>query len=214
MTLSKRTTVCVALVFALGLFSATAFGGVRDYGTPYTDVNSVTWSGTSHFKHPTSGLEGDIEWIVYGLGQFPYGDSGYHPEADEYSYVYQIINTGTAAISDFTFSVDQVVDNVDSFISSGRVEGVLAAGTDWSPTMVEWIFDPGINGGNTSAGLVFTSHKAPKTTETGRVTDSGTSAGVELLPAPGPNDIPEPGTFALLVAGLGLAVIVRRFSRR
>jgi hypothetical protein len=213
MTLSKRAMVCLVLFLAVSLLSTTAFGGVRDYGTPYTDVSSVIWSGTSHFEHPSSGLMGDIDWIVYGPGDFPYSDSGYIPPALQYTYVYQIINTGTVAISDFTFNVDQVVDNVDSFISASRVLGDLAAGTDYSPIMVEWIFD-GINGGNTSAGLVFTSLKAPKTTETGRVTDGGSSSGVELLPAPGPNDIPEPGTFVLLVAGLGLAVIVRRFSRR
>ncbi len=216
MSKSRLVTSCLASFFVLSLFSLAAFGGILDYGTPYTDVSNVTWSGTVHFQHPTSGLMGDIDWIVYGPGQFPYGDSGYIPPSNLYTYVYQIDNTGTAAVSDFQFSVDQAVDNLSSFISPTRVEGDLASGTDFlsgEGGYVDWGFT-GINGGSASAGLVFTSPKAPTVTSTGVVTDSGTSAFVDSLPCPGPNDIPEPGTFILLAAGLGLVAIVRCFSRR
>jgi hypothetical protein len=220
MTLSKRAMVCAALVFALGLFSATAFGGVRDYGTPYTDAGGVTWTGQTHFSGTTTGgamLTGDIDWIVYGKGQFPYTDSGYVPAADQYTYVYQITNSTTSvAISDFTFTVDQAVGGIDSFVSTGRVEGVQATDTDYtSGEFVEWIFtNDAINPGDLSAGLVFVSPKAPTTTSTGRVTDGGKSVGVDSLPCPGPNDIPEPSTCVLLLVGLGCALGARRFVRR
>ena len=219
--MSKRTTVYLALFFAVNLFSVTAFGGILDYGTPYTDVSGVTWSGTSYFHNSTSGLDGNIDWIVYGPGQFPYNDSGYVPPSGQYTYVYQIVNTGSVAVSDFNFSVDQVVGNIDSFVSSGRVEGDLAAGTDFVSGQggwVDWVFD-GINGSNgggnhTSGGLVFTSPKAPTITSTGAITDGGTTGGVDSLPAPGPSDIPEPTTLALALAGLGFVAVTRRFSRR
>jgi hypothetical protein len=216
MTLSNRATVCVAFCFALNLFSAMAFGGIMDYGTPYTDSSSVTWSGTSHFEHPSSGLKGDIDWIVYGPGQFPYGDSGYAPPSDQFTYAYQIDNTGTVAISDFTLSVNQAVDNVDAFVSSGRVEGVLPVDTDFNPGpggWVKWIYTNGIDAGSWSAGLVYTSLKAPMFT-TGRVIDGGSSVGGISLPGPGPNDIPEPSTLMLLLSGIGFIAVGRRLSNR
>jgi hypothetical protein len=220
MILSKRAMVCVALVFALGLFSATAFGGVRDYGTPYTNGDG-TWSGTTPYYLDVYGdgseiLSGRIDWIVYGKGDFPYTNSGYTPPSDQYSYVYQIVNTGTAYVSDFQFSVDEIVGNIYSFQSLGQVEGDLAGGTNYAPGLggfVDWWFN-GIGQGTTSAGLVFTSSKAPTVTTTGSVTNSGGTVGGIELPAPGPNDIPEPGTLALLVAGLGAGLlVVRRRSR-
>jgi hypothetical protein len=215
MTLSKRAAVCVALVFVLNLFSAMAFGEIWEYGTPYTDGSSTIWKGTSPFAHPTSGLMGDIDWIVYGPGQFPYEDSGYHPPSDQFTYAYQIENTGTPAISDFTLSVDQVIANIGSFVSPGRVEGDLPAYNIFVSGpggTVDWGFD-GIDKGYASAGLVFTSLKAPMTT-TGQVTNGGSAVGVTSLPGPGPNDIPEPGTLMLLLAGLGFVAIVRCFPRR
>jgi hypothetical protein len=217
MSKSKGALVCLALFLALNLVSAMAFGGILDYGTPYTDVLNVTWKGTSPFAHATSGLTGEIDWIVYGPGQFPYGDSGFSPPAGEYSYVYQIRNTSVAvAISDLTFSVQQTVGPPDSFISPGRVEGELAAFTDYVSGpggWVEWGFNH-INAGSSSAGLIYTSPKAPEVTLDGRITNGGSSVGGIQLPAPGPNDIPEPGTIALLFAGAGCFVLARRISRR
>jgi hypothetical protein len=220
--MSKRVTVYLALAFALSLSSMTAFGGILDYGTPYTDASGVTWSGTSSFD--TTGangyvLSGYVDWIVYGPGQFPYSDSGYTPPAGQYSYVYQIRNTGSVGISDFTFSVDQSLDNIDSFVSSGRVAGTLATDTDFASGQggfVEWIYtQDAINAGDTSAGLVFASPKAPTVTSTGRVTDGGRSVGVEALAAPGPSNIPEPGTLVLLLTGLlGFVAVARRWRRR
>jgi hypothetical protein len=220
MTLSKRATVCLALFFTFSLLATMAFGGVRDYGTPYTDAGNVTWTGATPFYSDIYGnqseiLAGRIDWIVYGPGDFPYGDSGYVPPSNQYSYVYQILNSGNVAISDFQFSVDQMVQNIGSFALPGFVDGALAAGTSYAPGpggYVDWWFE--INVGSTSAGLVFTSPKAPTTTTTGSVTDGGGTIGGLELPAPGPNDIPEPGTFALLAAGLGLALTARRLHRR
>jgi hypothetical protein len=221
MSKNKLVAMFFVLFFAFCLFSTTAFGGILDFGTPYTDVSNVTWAGTVHYihvpapGHTFSGLEGDIDWIVYGPGQFPYGDSGYNPPSDLYTYVYQFNNSGTAALSDFQFSVDQEVGNIDSFVLPGKVEGVLASSTDYlsgEGGYVDWAFN--INGGGASAGLVFTSPKAPTVTSTGVVTDSGTSALVTSLPCPGPNDVPEPNTIILLMAGCGLVAIMRRFSRR
>jgi hypothetical protein len=222
MSKSKLVTVFLVLFIAINLFAAATFGGILGYGTPYTDVGGHTWTGTGYFENTDSGLQGYVDYIVYGPGQFPYADSGYNPPSDLYTYVYQIRNTGSVAISDFQFSVNQTVNNLDSFVSPGRVEGVLASGTDFvsgEGGWVDWVFS-GINGIETlsathdSAGLVFTSPKAPEVTSTGMITDGGTSGFVDSLPCPGPNDIPEPGTLILLSAGLGCLAIGRRFFRR
>ncbi len=222
--MSKRVTAPLALFFALNFFAVAAFAGVLGYGTPYTDGTGVTWDGVSHFSNTTSGLAGDVDWIVYAPGQFPYAGSGYTPPSDQYTYVYQIVSTGTVSVSDFNFSVDEVVGNISSFVSPGQVDGDLPAGIDFVSGQggwVDWAFD-GINGPNeggnhTSAGLVFTSPKAPMSTSTGTITDGGTTGRLDLLPAPGTgngNIVPEPTTLALALVGLGLIAAIRRFSRR
>jgi hypothetical protein len=214
MNLSKRAALCLALFVAMSLFSATAFGeplGVRGYGVPYTDTLGITWTNSSHFVN--SPLEGYVDWIVYGPGQFPYTDSGYVVPDGEYAYVYQVRNTGSEVISSFSFSVDQVVSGVSSFVSPNRVVGTGLDGITASPAKITWRLSD-LEEDMTSIGLIFTSRKAPKTTSTGQIIDGGGSAGVVSLPVPGPNDIPEPGTLALMAAGLAFFAVRWRFSRR
>lgn len=217
MSKSKLFTVCFALLVAMNLFSVAAFAGIRNYGTPYTDVGGTTWSGTQSFYNDIYGngtqiLSGAVDWIVYGPGEFPYDDSGYDP-SNQYTYVYQIRNLGNVALSDFTVNVTRTVENIDTFISPSRVEGDLASFTDFYLGKVEWGFD-GLNPATSSAGLVFRSPKAPETTDTGRVINGGHIAALESLPVPGPNDIPEPGTIVLLLAGLALVPATRRIFHR
>ena len=214
----------MALFFALNFFAVAAFAGVLGYGTPYTDGTGVTWDGVSHFSNTTSGLAGDVDWIVYARVDSRTPAPAILHRRTKYTYVYQIVSTGTVSVSDFNFSVDEVVGNISSFVSPGQVDGDLPAGIDFVSGQggwVDWAFD-GINGPNeggnhTAAGLVFTSPKAPMSTSTGTITDGGTTGRLDLLPAPGTgngNIVPEPTTLALALVGLGLIAAIRRFSRR
>lgn len=235
MNLSKPVAVCLALFLVVGVFSVAASAdplGVRGYGTPYTDVSAYTWSDTYEFNREiyddegnhTGTLAGTVDWIVYGSapGDFPYTDSGYTPLSNQYTYVYQITNSGNVTISEFSITIEEAFGNVGSFVSDGRVEGKEPIDNDWAiqtpdeQGFVTWYFTGegnGIGPGGVSSGLVFNSPKAPTTTSTGRITNGGHSASVDI-PAPGPNDIPEPGTLALMGVALGMVVIGRRSFRR
>jgi hypothetical protein len=221
MSLVKRTLVCVAMLVTMIFFSTTAFGELLNPdGSPCHPVYQDTWYGSTHFAvtDDEGALTGDIDYAVFRWDQFPYVDSGYTVPNGYYAYVYQIKNTGEVALSDFTMSIDQAVSNLDSFVLLGEIEGTKPNDTDicsGSGGYVEWIFTQNaLLPDSKSAGLVYLSPKAPMATTTGSVTNGGGSIGIDaVLPVPGPNDIPEPGTFILLAIGLGLFA-VRRFSNR
>jgi hypothetical protein len=220
MILSKRATVCLALFFAIVLMTTSSFAAhIFPVGTPYTDTHSITWEGITPFTSPANpDLTGYVKWSVYAPGAFPF--SGYAAKnvvTGEYTYVYQVFGQGSDAISNFSLLLDNPADHLDTFRDA-------ANGLDYStplntfglfdthPDSASWYFD-GIGDTGNSEGLVFASTTAPLVHQS-IIQDHGTQAFPVGIPAPGPYMIPEPGTFTLLIAGLGIALAVRRFRRR
>jgi hypothetical protein len=172
------------------------------------------WTGSTAFTNAFD-LTGYVDWAVFGPGDFPAGFVGYLPTGGELTYVYQVFSTGAEAVSEFDVALNGPADNIgslsdalgdvgptaQSFIPSGEPGGTAA-----------WEFNQGINTGENSFILVFSSPNTPENF-VGLTIDGGSSSLVIPVPTPGPNPIPEPST--LVLAGFGLAsLLLMRLRRR
>jgi hypothetical protein len=180
-------------------------------GTPYNG-----WSGTNSFYLNEGGgkiLSGTIDWAVYGPGDFPY--AGYTPLQGQLTYVYQVHNTGTVGISNYSVDLDNIASQAGAFAIPSIPSGVAPSGITLTvPGNVGWDFDtPEIskNGGD-SQGMVFCSPNIPMDF-TSSVLDGGGSTIAEPVPSPSNVPIPEPATWLSLLAGLGMVLGVRRIWR-
>jgi PEP-CTERM motif-containing protein len=211
MGFSKYTRVTRTGALALGLVAAVSFGtsanaGVLDgHMSAFNDGNGPSagaWTGTTAFDNGAD-LSGTIDWTVFGPGDFPF--AGYAPTAGELTYAFQIFSTGSNAIHSLTLNdPNGAADNIGTFADlAGEAPISVALGTQ-----AEWNF-AGLDAGKNSIGLAFSSIKIPETLF-GVVVNGGTFASVLPLPVPGPNDIPEPASLALM--GLGGLMMLRRRS--
>jgi hypothetical protein len=190
-------------IFALGAHKVEALTLSDFDDDAYVDVNNITWSGSSPFSSST--LSGVIEWAVFRAEDFPAVFTGYTPTADQLTYTYQMIVTGTAAVSsvDVFIELGQPANNIGSF-TGGGLTGKPATLAELNGIPIEtafWEFDDKIATGQTSVGLAFSSPNIPLS-YAGKVIDSGIFADAFDLPSPSGIPIPEPTSTALSLVGL------------
>jgi hypothetical protein len=217
MSIIKKVAICLGLFLALSLLSAPAFAVLADLGTPYvssTEFGPKIWSDTTEFAGEPGhlpDLAGHVVWAVFGPGEFT--SPAYTPTPGEFTYVYQVFSTGAASISSFTVPLENDADNPAYFIDaaadvSGNPPIAQLFKTESDPYNVEWRFS-GINTGNSSMALAFSSPKTPQDF-LGVVVNGGQFGIVDPIPVPSSNSIPEPATFLSLLIGLGLIMATKR----
>ena len=192
--------LCLVSVAMMGLWTAPATAGWIDSVNGYDDGTTL-WEGTSPYS--SGSLTGYIEWAVFGPGEFPF--SGYTPAPGQFTYVYQIVNTGDAAVSYWGVGLDYEASLIDWFASSDPlVDGVAPSSCQITGYSGEWNFTS-LGGGTTSTGLVFSSPNKP-TFYYGLIIDSGESCFIDDISSAGPEAIPEPTTIWLVASGLCMAL--------
>jgi hypothetical protein len=212
--IGKNTVIGLALFAIVGLWVLPASADLLTTGIAYNDGITV-WRGTSNLPVvPDPVLGAYVEWAVYAPGAFPF--AGYTPTPGEFTYAYQLFSTRPAAISNFTVGLDNLADNIGTFVDGGNgvtgiqpldpphLYGPLPGGS------ASWDFD-GITQDGHSCGLVFSSPYAPLENLAVIVNHGEFRTG--LAPSPS-NGVPEPATLWLLGSGLGLIVAGRWFRRR
>jgi hypothetical protein len=220
MSLLSRVASCVAVLAILAFLAGPASASLISEGTPYDDGSNPPWVGTTFFDfdgslpHEGDDLEGYVEWIVYGPGDFPAGFAGYVPTPGELTYAYQVFVTGSAAHP--VSSLDVVIfpgnpaNNIGSF-SGLSVVGDAPSANQFVPAGANWDF-AGIPTGGSSQGLAFSSPNVP-TDLFGSLIDGGQTAVAIPLPTPSDVPIPEPSSVALALFG-SVGLVAFRFARR
>jgi hypothetical protein len=213
----KSTVLFTALLFSASSAIAgplavdtNSYLGIWHSSTPYQGYNDPP------ANTDPSGLTGYIDWAVYGPGQFPAGFTGlggWTPDPTHFVYTYQGYETGAAALTSLFVTLENPAVNIGEFTGDGGFGdvGTGSIAADFAQILplnqAEWYWFAGIQPGERSFGLAFTSPYTPMLSD-GTVIDDGTNAFVVPLPTPSPNLIPEPSTFVLasfgvLAAGLG-----------
>ena len=114
MVATRRALLGLTIFSICGLWVLSASADMVTTGTPYYD-GVTTWRGTSTFSYaPDPVLDGYVEWAVFAPGQFPF--SNYTPTPGEYTYVYQLYNTASAAITNYSVALDHAADNIGMFV--------------------------------------------------------------------------------------------------
>jgi hypothetical protein len=219
MGLTKRAAWCAVSVLVAGLWVLPVCAGWLDSTTAYQDATSYEWKGTNYFRLPTiaSDVDGYAEWAVYGPGSFPFpATDGYDPPDDQYTYVFQFHNTGTAAISQlaaqFVSTGFSDLSTIGYFTDSALTgDEPLSTGALVS-TGAFWDFD-GVVAAGTSCGLVYSSPYPPVMYK-GYIVNHGKYQNA-YLPSPSSTAIPEPATLWLFVSAIcGSCLGLRRVRRR
>lgn len=200
-------------VLVVCLFAATpSVGGLLDAGTAYND-GTDTWRGTTPIVSGNPHLTGTVDYVVYGPGAFPFGNSAtFTPNNAVYTYVYQVHSTGSDNVSSYTVDMENLANNIGWFGDSPLVSPTHA---ELSPAeCATWQFggDPGGLSGY-SAGLAFSSPYAPQWFSSALM-DGGTVGLAIPVPSPSSTPIPEPGTLVLMAVAAAIAVGAKRFVGR
>ena len=179
------------------------------------------WSGTTPFSN-ASGLAGDVDWVVLTSSNFSasFPGAAYSPPSDELVYVYQIVNTGSVAISSFSLPVRNDASMIGHFEDVGAAD-VTGGGPNASSLTTDpisgralWDFSTdAIGAGVNSLGLVFSSPNTPINIFS-TVVDGGTKALDVPVPTPSDVQIPEPSTFILMMLGATLSLAPNARRRR
>ena len=222
----NRVTTPILILCALALFAAPALGGPLATAPGVYFDGFTTWHGSSPFQGyfdppfntQPSGLSGTIDWAVWAPGTFPAGFSGYTPTPGEFVYTYQVNVDGPDPLSQSIVLPFNQADNIGSFSGDagfGSVTGDFPFSSVIIPfDSAQWTFVPGVDGGESTSGLAFSSLYTP-VMSAGVEIDGGTFA-LTMVPAPNGPLIPEPGTMALASCGFGVLAVywLRRRSRR
>ena len=206
--MTRTTPRLFALTLAVVLLAAPAMAGqlASDGANSYLGL----WAGTSAFS--SGGLNGTVDWAVYGPGNVPAGFAGYTLTAGELLYTYQILNTGPDPSSSLSVHVENAAHDIGTFTASliDAFDAPFFFEITSIPGDAVWYFG-GIAGGEDSTGLAFTSPNVPMW-DTAIVLDGGQSDQI-AVPSTSPVNIPEPGTLTLVLCGL-FAVALQRLRRR
>ena len=200
----------LALIAVFSLFAIIpAQASLLNHPDAFNDGNGPfggAWTGSVPYTNGT--LTGTIDFAVFTAANFNsnYGGLGYVP-GDALVYTYQVNNTGTHFVSAEIVGIANPANTIGTF-DIGDVDASSAALTP----NAEWLFSPSIPTGQSSFGLAFSSPRAPMS-GVARTVNNGSSDLSFGVPTPGPNNIPEPTTFALLLAGVGASMVLRRRDR-
>jgi hypothetical protein len=153
------------------------------------------WTGSVAFDTGT-GLAGDIDYAVFTAAAFNanFSGLGYVP-GDALVYTYQISNTGTDTISAEIVGIANAANTIGTF----DIGDVNASSASFIGLNAQWVFSPGVPGGQTSWGLAFSSPNVPMI-GAALTLNGGSSALVAGVPTPSNTPIPEPASLALLAA--------------
>jgi hypothetical protein len=191
-----RTAIINSLV--LVLLSGVAYAGALATDANALVYDSTTWRGTTVMVDSNNpDLKANVDYCVYGPGQFSYPGLGYTPTSDEFVYAYQVFIEGSTEVLNFavTLGASNGANNVGSWTMTGGVapdESGIGGGE------VNWGWDDGLHQGEESYGLAFSSPHAP-TWDSGAIINGGGAASNDV---PSPSDvIPEPTTLGLLLVG-------------
>jgi hypothetical protein len=191
--------IVIVNLLVLVLLSGVAFAGslATDPNALYYD--GTTWCGTTVVS--SDGLDANMDYCVYGPGQFSYPGLGYTPTPGEFVYAYQVFVTGEIEVITFFVGLDvgNQANNIGTWSMSGGMEPDTLEISGTPPDTAFWQWDdPTMQPGSKSVGLAFSSVNAPEW-YAGAVANGGDAVVGDL---PSPSDvIPEPGTVALLLAG-------------
>lgn len=186
----------------------------------YVDGSNVTWTGTTAFSvnnlDNSPDLQGTVDWSVFAPGHFPYAANGYTPTTGEYTYAYQVFESGPAPVSSFSVALLAAADNIGNFTLATAVPTDPVLGEAISPlSNAKWTMkvlgtadDPPT--GDASYGLAFSSPIPPQDLF-GSLVDDGNAAFVIPLPSPNANfSFPEPASLSLVMAAGGASLLRRR----
>lgn len=199
------TTFICCLVLSFGTI---AYAGVLDgYGGAYNNGlgpgTGGSWSGVVSYDSG-GGLSGSIDWAVIPSSTFnsAFGGLGYVAPDDELVYAFQLTSTGSLEASGMSLLLGgQPAGSGGSFEGAGVTGADILTATANS-FIASYSFAE-IDGGSTTAGMVYSSPNIPELTGPASVIDGGTpTLATSFLARPGAVSIPEPGSALLACVGM------------
>ena len=176
----------------------------------HPDALSNELTGSAPFNDGV-GHTGVVDYAVFTAGDFNANFSGFgYVPGDAFVYAYQMLATnGTYDITGFVVHLQGSANTIGTF----KMGDVAPSTTQFVGAAAQWLFMTGLEDGQTSWALVFSSPELP-------IFGFG-----EILPPPIPYPnyvavpipyaapVPEPGSLALLATGAATAYIRRRVGR-
>ncbi len=207
-----RGAILCSLV--LLLLSGAALGGPLATDPNAAVYDGTTWHGSVDVLAGPNAegkyLRATIDYCVYAPGMFSYPGQGYTPTAGEFVYAYQVFVDPN--VEAFKLSVGMLASNEANNIGTWAISGGVDpndlgfGGTPPNLDTAWWSWDPGLQPGENSVGLAYSSINAPLWW-LGTIQNSGLAASGFV---PSPSDvIPEPATMGLVLAG-AIAALRRR----
>jgi hypothetical protein len=208
---SKIVAACLLLV--LSISTTVVAGPLATASNAYNDgmgPDGGIWRGSAAYANGP--LTGVIDFAVFTNAGFAaeFPGATYSPTANELAYVYQVRNSGAAAVSYESVSADPA-NNIGSF--EMVLGDIMPTADSLGGGIAEWFFlTPEIGTLENSYGLAFSSPNRPEVTGTS-VTINGGHTAIAMVPTPGDIPIPEPASLVLLCVAGGAMMMWRRTAR-